>query len=457
MKHAIDVERLSSGGSHMARAVQACVHCGFCLPVCPTYQLLGQEMDSPRGRIYLMKGVLEGALEPDAIAAHIDRCLGCLACVSACPSNVRYDQLVTLFRQHLESRRHRSTAERLLRRSLMAVLPYPARFRVAARLGRLARAVAAMLPARLRAMVELLPDRLPAARFLPAVFPATGRRRARVALLAGCVQQVLAPAINEAALRVLSYNGVEVWVPAGQGCCGALAMHTGFGEFARHLARRNLSAFSPDDVDAIITTAAGCGSAMKEYPLLFEGRPEQAAAAAFAAKVRDFSEFLEELGPLPPGPVEWEAPGPLRVAYHDACHLAHGQGIRAAPRRLLGRIPNVELVELPDGETCCGSAGTYNLEQPELARQLQQRKVEAIRATGAAVVATGNIGCMVQIESGLLRNGLRLSVVHTAQLLDRAYRRAGAPAGAAEQGVGRELSDGSTISDGSATAGGGLP
>ena len=452
MQHAIDLTRLGSGGSRMARAVQSCVHCGFCLPVCPTYQLLGQEMDSPRGRIYLMKGVLEGVVGADAVAAHIDRCLGCLACVSACPSDVRYDELVTLFRERLESGRHRSAAERLLRRSLMAVLSYPGRFRIAARLGCLVRAATAILPARLRAMVELLPDRLPEGRPLPAVFPATGRRRARVALLAGCVQQVLAPEINEAALRVLSYNGVEVWVPPGQGCCGALAMHTGLGEFARRLARRNLKALPADDVDAIVTTAAGCGSAMKEYPLLFEGRPEEAKARAFAAKVRDVSEFLDELGPLPPGALPGEvlqagrgfeatgdgsttaagavaaqggSPRPVRVAYHDACHLAHAQRVRSAPRRLLARIPNVELVELPDGETCCGSAGTYNLEQPELARRLQQRKVEAVRATGAPVVATGNIGCMVQIASGLARAGAPVQVVHTVQLLDVAYRHAG--------------------------------
>ena len=496
VQHGIDVTGLGPGGSRMAGAIQACVHCGFCLPVCPTYQLLGQEMDSPRGRIYLMKGVLEGELAPDAVAAHIDRCLGCLACVSACPSNVRYDELVMLFRQRLESRRRRALAERLLRRGLMAVLPCPGRFRVAARVGQLARAFSPGLPARLRGLVELLPDRLPEARALPAVFPATGRRRARVALLAGCVQQVLAPAINEAALRVLSYHGVEVWIPAGQGCCGALAMHTGLAEFARRLARRNLAAFSPDEVDAIVTTAAGCGSAMKEYPLLFEGRPEQARARALAAKVRDVSEFLEELGPLPPGPLptatlqtgplptdllqtsppptgplqtdgaefgrqpqpavepadaglgcRWPAGPdiglpdqpvgvgrPVRVAYHDACHLAHAQGVRAAPRRLLARIPNVELVEIPDGGLCCGSAGTYNLEQPELARQLQQRKVEAVQATGAPVVATGNIGCMVQIAAGLARVGAPVRVVHTVQLLDLAYQQAGAGEAVATRG-----------------------
>ena len=419
MQHTIDAGRLGEGGRLMLEAIEACVHCGFCLPVCPTYQLLGEEMDSPRGRIYLMKGVLEGTLAADDVATHLDRCLGCLACLSACPSHVRYDHLVTLFRERLERSRSRRAVDRLLRRGMLAVLPYPGRLRRAARLGQGLRGLAGLLPGRLRAALELLPPALPESRPLPAVFPATGRRRARVALLSGCVQQVLAPQINEAALRVLSYNGVEVLVPAGQGCCGALAMHTGEAEQARALARRNLAAFAAAEVDAIITTAAGCGSAMKEYPLLFHGQPEHQAAEAFAARVRDFSEFLEELQPLEPGPV-----APKRVAYHDACHLAHAQGIRQAPRQLLRRIPNLELVELADGETCCGSAGTYNLEQPELARQLGLRKAQAVQGTGAQAVVTGNIGCMVQIEASLRRAGSSVAVLHIAQVLDEAYRRA---------------------------------
>ena len=421
----------------MARAIQACVHCGFCLPACPTYQLLGQEMDSPRGRIYLMKGVLEGALRPEEVALHVDRCLGCLACVSACPSDVRYDQLLTLFRQHPLAGGRSPAGRRWLRRALLAVLPYPSRFRWAAALGRWARGLGLPWPGQLRAMLGLLPDRLPAGRTLPAVFPAVGARRARVALLAGCVQQVLAPGIAEATLRVLSYHGVEVWVPPGQGCCGALAMHTGEGALARRLAARNLAAFDLSAVDAVVSTAAGCGSAMREYPLLFSGGSQQRQAAQMAERVRDVSQFLVELGAMEPGPLPGESLGlagdrPLRVAYHEACHLAHGLGVRQAPRQLLSAIPNVELVEIPDGGLCCGSAGTYNLEQPHLAGELQRRKVEAILASGAHLVATGNIGCMVQIARGLERAGSRLPVLHTVELLDLAYRQ---PSPAPEAGA----------------------
>lgn len=422
MQHRIPVEKLGPAGARMAAAVQACVHCGFCLATCPTYLVLGEEMDSPRGRIYLMKGVLEGHLDPDgAVAGHIDRCLGCLACVTACPSGVRYDELLTGFREHLEARRRaRPLADRLFRRALALVLPYPRRFRLAALAGQLARPLRRWLPTRLRSPIDLLPETLPSPAPLDAeVYPARGRRRARVALLVGCVQSVLAPSINHAAVRVLTRNGVEVVVPPEQGCCGALAMHTGLAAQARALARRNLTAFlREDDVDAILTTAAGCGSAMKEYPLLFLGRPEEPLARRFAARVRDVSEFLDALGPVSPGPLE----APLRLAYHDACHLAHAQGVRAAPRRLLGQIPNIELLELPEPEICCGSAGTYNLEHPDVAQALQQRKVDAVLSTSAEAVATGNIGCMLQIRAGLVRRGAPLPVWHTVEVLDQAYR-----------------------------------
>ena len=420
MQHRIPVERFGPVGERMAAAVQACVHCGFCLATCPTYLVLGEEMDSPRGRIYLMKGVLEGTLAPDeAVADPIDRCLGCLACVTACPSGVRYDELLTGFREHLErSRRSRPLVDRLMRRGLAMMLPHPRRFRVAAAGGRWIRRLDRWLPKRLRAPLALLPDELPPPDPLAEVYPAVGRRRARVALLAGCVQQVLAPSINRAAIRVLNRNGVEVLVPRGQGCCGALAMHTGMGDQARSLARRNLAVLLRDDVDAVLTTAAGCGSAMKEYPLLFLGRPEEPLARRLSEKVRDVSEFLYDLGTISPGPL----PSPLRVAYHDPCHLAHAQGVRTAPRRLLGQIPNVELVELPEAEICCGSAGTYNLEHPDIARALQERKVDAILSTGVQAVATGNIGCMVQIRSGLQRRRHAIPVWHTVELLDQAYR-----------------------------------
>ncbi|HEY8425024.1 MAG TPA: glycolate oxidase subunit GlcF [Limnochordales bacterium] len=419
MQHRIQVERLGPAGAPMAEAVQACVHCGFCLATCPTYRVLGREVDSPRGRIYLMKGVLEGRLEPEpAVVEPIDRCLGCLACVTACPSGVRYDQLLVGFREHLEARRPaRRPYARLLRRMLATLMPYPRRFRLAARLGALARPVMERLPEPLAAPVRLLPSQLPSPAPLAPRYPARGRQRSRVALLAGCVQQVLAPAINRAAIDVLTLHGAEVLVPPEQGCCGALAMHTGMAEQARALARRNLAVLLREGVDAVITTAAGCGSAIKEYPLLFRGRPEETAARRLAERVRDVSEWLDEIGPLPPGPL----PRPWRLAYHDACHLAHAQGIREAPRRLLGQIPGVELVEVPDAEICCGSAGTYNVEHPQLARELGRRKAEAILSTGAEAVVTGNVGCMVQISTALRERGHPLPVHHTVEVLARAY------------------------------------
>ncbi len=419
MQHRIPVEQLGLAGAWMAEAVQACVHCGFCLATCPTYRLLGRESDSPRGRIYLMKGVLEGRLDlRPAVVEPLDRCLGCLACVTACPSGVRYDQLLVGFREHLEARRPRRRAmARLLRRALGALMPHPRRFRVAARLASVARPVAGRLPDLLAAPVRLLPERLPPPGQLAPRYPARGRQRSRVALLAGCVQQVLAPGINRAAIDVLTLHGAEVLVPAGQGCCGAIAMHTGMTGQARALARRNLAVLLRQDVDAVIVTAAGCGSVMKEYPLLFRGRPEEAAARRLAERVRDIAEWLDATGVLPPGPL----PATGRLAYHDACHLAHAQGIREAPRRLLARIPGIELVEIPDGEICCGSAGTYNVEHPQLAGELGRRKAQAILSTGAEAVVTGNVGCIVQIAAALREQGRPLPVHHTVEVLAQAY------------------------------------
>jgi glycolate oxidase iron-sulfur subunit len=270
----------------------------------------------------------------------------------------------------------------------------------------------------MQAMLRLLPaEPLPPAARLPRSVPAQGPRRARVALLAGCVQQALAPAINLATLRVLARNGVEVVIPAGQGCCGSLMAHNGDAGFARRLARRNLRAFAAEPADAIITNAAGCGSGMREYGLLFAGQPEEEAARTFAARVRDVSTFLDELGLIPPGPL----PQPLRLAYHDACHLAHAQAITAAPRRLLRAIPNLTLLDIPEGDLCCGSAGTYNLEQPEIAAQLGRRKAENILATGAEALAAGNLGCLVQIQAHLAALGRPLPAGHTVEVLDQAY------------------------------------
>jgi glycolate oxidase iron-sulfur subunit len=297
-------------------------------------------------------------------------------------------------------------------------LPYPRRFRLAVRTGRRFKPFADRLPSAIGAMLRLLPETLPEPMPLPTVFPAQGERRARVALLAGCAQQVLAPDINWATLRVLSRNGVETVIPGGQGCCGALAMHTGATRAAKPLARRNLSAFSAAGVDAVVTNAAGCGSGMKEYPLLFKGEPEQDQARRLADQVIDVAAFLGDLGLR-------EAPAPLssarRVAYHDACHLAHAQGVRSAPRRLLESVAGLELVEPPEWELCCGSAGTYNIERPEVAAELGRRKAHNLIATGAEMIATGNIGCMTQVQTHLAALGHDVAVLHTMQVLDRAY------------------------------------
>ncbi len=397
----------------MAEAVASCVHCGFCLPACPTYLALGEEMDSPRGRILLMKGALEGELSHEEVLPHVDRCLGCLACVTACPSGVEYGELLTPYREMTEKRRSRSTMEELTRTLTNQTLPYPGRFRAAAVLGRVSKVFKPFLPAALRTMLDLLPERLPPRVALPELAPAKGERRARVAFLNGCVQQVLAPQINRATVDVLTRNGVEVVTPPRQGCCGALSMHTGAADQARGLARRNFDAFDLSKVDAVVTNAAGCGSGMHEYPLLFAGEAEEQAAREFADKVQDVTVFLDALGIEPPPALS----APMRVAYHDACHLAHAQGVTDAPRRLLAAVPNLSLVPIPEGEICCGSAGSYNIEQPEIAAQLGQRKAEAILRTGAQAVVTGNIGCMTQIDSHLQRLGKPLPIFHTVELL----------------------------------------
>jgi glycolate oxidase iron-sulfur subunit len=419
VQHRIDPDALGPPGAHMAGAVSTCVHCGFCLPACPTYRELGEEMDSPRGRIFLMKSALEGALSLDEVQPHIDRCLGCLACVTACPSGVKYGDLLTPFRAHAARQQPPNLLARAQRDVLLETLPYPARFAWTLRLGRLAKWAAPLLPASMRAMLDLVPARVLPPQPLPALTPARGPRRARVALLAGCAQQVLAPNIGAAAIRVLAHCGVEVVVPEAQGCCGALALHVGDRDRARERARVNLAAF-PDDVDAVVTTAAGCGSGMQEYPHLFEGTADAAAAEALAARTVDVSLFLERLdvGDWP----SW--PEPLTVAYHVACHLRHAQGVWREPRGLLARIGNLQLAEIADGD-CCGSAGTYNLDQPALAHALGQRKARAVLATGAAVVASGNIGCLTQLATHLtaIAGAGAPRVVHTIELVDEALRR----------------------------------
>ena len=414
MRHSIPVDSLGPQAPSMAEAVASCVHCGFCLPACPTYLALGEEMDSPRGRILLMKGALEGELSQEEVLPHVDRCLGCLACVTACPSGVEYGDLLTPFRELAEKQRSRSRMEELTRTLTNQTLPYPGRFRAAAALGRYTKIFKPFLPAALRTMLDLLPERLPPRDKLPRLAPARGERRARVALLSGCVQQVLTPGINRATVDVLTSNGVEVVIPPSQGCCGALSMHTGAAEQARGFARRNFNVFKLDDVDAVVTNAAGCGSGMREYPLLFAGEAEEQVARDFAAKVQDITVFLDALGIEQPPAL----PAPMTFAYHDACHLAHAQGVTDAPRRLLAAVPNLTLVPIPEGEICCGSAGSYNIEQPEIAAQLGQRKAEAILGTGAQAVVTGNIGCMTQIDNHLRQLGHHLPIYHTVELLN---------------------------------------
>ena len=411
MQHQIPVEKLGKEWEVMAHAVEACVHCGFCLPTCPTYVVLQEEMDSPRGRIFLMKEVLEGNLGLEEALPYLDRCLACQACVTACPSGVPYGELIATFRLWSEEKRHRFPLERVFRLGLLRTLPYPERFRPLAKLGAGLKPLLRPLPLPkpLKAPLALLPDRLPEEAPYGEVYPAKGERRARVGLLLGCAQRVLRPSINQATIRVLQENGVEVVAVPEQACCGALNLHAGDKEGARALARKNLKAFR--DVDYVVTNAAGCGSGMKEYPLLFRGEPEEEEARALAAKVKDLSVLLDELGFTPPPPPR----RPLRVAYHDACHLAHAQGVREAPRRLL-QAAGLEVLEPREWELCCGSAGTYNLFQPEIAEALGRRKAENLKATGADLVATGNIGCLTQIQAYL-----DLPVLHTAELLALLY------------------------------------
>lgn len=420
MQHTIPIDLLGPQGPAMAHAVESCVHCGFCLAACPTYHVLGDENDSPRGRIILMKEQLEGKLDLEAVLPHIDRCLGCMACVPACPSGVEYGHLLAPFRARALKVRKQPLMDRTAHTLALQTLPYPRRFRLAAATGRLGKPLRRVLPKQLGAMLDLLPDGLPRAENLPAVIPAVGERRARVAFLTGCVQSVIAPRINAATIEVLTRNGVEVIVPPAQGCCGSLSLHVGEQEQARSLARKNLAAFRAamaQGVDAIVTNAAGCGSGIHEYGLLFAGEPDEAAARAFAERTLDVSVFLNKLGLRTPAnlPVE------LRAVYHDACHLAHAQGVVSEPRALLRAIPNLTLLEPPEADLCCGSAGTYNIEQPEIARALGDRKAGNLLSTGAQAVITGNIGCMTQLRDRLGANGKPIPVWHTMEALAMAY------------------------------------
>lgn len=414
MQHSIPVGELPPRGEEMAKAVQTCVHCGFCLPTCPTYQVLGQETDSPRGRIFLMKEVLEGKLEVQDVQKHLDQCLGCLACQTSCPSGVHYGELISPFRDWIRETGKQPWSLRRWIASL--VLPRPWLFRLALHAGQIVRNRLWLVPPPLRPMVAMVPPEVPQAVKLPQFTAAQGKRRGSVALLAGCAQQVLSPDINAATIRVLSRQGFDVVIPPTQGCCGALAWHVGNGPLAKTQARINIKAFEVE-CDAVLSNAAGCGSGLKEYGLILKGETDEDAGKKFATRVRDVCEFLDEVGLIDPPALS----SPMRVAYHDACHLAHAQGVTSAPRKLLRSIRHLELAELEQSEICCGSAGTYNIDQPVLAGELGKRKAESVIATGASCLVTGNIGCMVQIHQSLAKLGHPLPVLHTIQLLDQAY------------------------------------
>lgn len=413
--------------------LDACVHCGFCLPACPSYAVTGQEMDSPRGRILVMAAGTEGRtmLTPSAVA-HFDTCLGCMACETACPSGVRYAPLIEHTRSAIETHHTRSMTERLLRRALFFLLPFPGRLRIAAIplmvLGAAGRAFARagllrLLPGAASAALALIPTRTWSQLRVrtPSVTRAAGAQRLRVGLLTGCAQRALFDGINHAASRVLAAEGCEVVAPRQQGCCGALALHAGYRDEARRAARDLIQTFDAASVDRVAVSTAGCGSAMKEYGELLADDPEWAERArCFAARVADVTEVLVDLTPsrAPRHPI------PLRVAYHDACHLAHAQGVRAQPRALLHGIPGVTLVPLAESDLCCGSAGVYNLLQPDMGAALGERKAARVAESGADAVVTTNIGCMMQIDAAARVRGGPRPVYHLVELLDASIRNA---------------------------------
>jgi glycolate oxidase iron-sulfur subunit len=430
--------------------IDKCVHCGFCLPSCPTYVLWGEEMDSPRGRIYLMKAGLDQRTEmTPSFVGHFDACLGCMACVTSCPSGVQYAPLIEATRSQIERRHERSLGDRLFRRAIFAVFPFPGRLRIALaplaiwssvvgrgsvrRTPQSARRTTrdtrpttnghrpATLFARLRAMLTLTPAVTWRSLFasVPERTPAMGARRLTVGLLTGCVQRIAFPQVNDATVHVLSAEGCDVIAPRDQGCCGALALHAGRLEEARAFARRTIATFERAGVERIAVNAAGCGSSMKEYGQVLADDPQWAdRARAFSSRVRDVTELVSELGE-PRAPRQ---PLSLRVAYHDACHLAHAQGVRQPPRDLLKSIPGLELLAFAEQDICCGSAGIYNLVEPEPAGQLGDRKVGHIDAVQPDIVATANPGCTLQMAAAARRRGRGWPILHPIEILDASIR-----------------------------------
>jgi glycolate oxidase iron-sulfur subunit len=427
--------------SEVDKILRTCVHCGFCTATCPTYVLLGDEDDSPRGRISLIKEMLENA-EPARreVVKHIDRCLSCLGCMTTCPSGVHYMHLVDYARVHVEKTYTRPFMDRLLRSTLLRVMTDPKLFRLALFTALLAKPLAPLLDlVRLKplaAMLRLAPWRIPRdGPVARGVFPAVGPRRGRVALLSGCVADALAPDINKAAIRVLTRHGFEVVLARGEGCCGSLAHHMGREKEAGAAARRNIDAWTSelngDGIDAIVTTVSGCGTTMKEYGFMLRHHSDYAGKAARVSKITyDISEFISNINYL-----KYVMRPPLKVAYHPACSLAHGQRVTSAPREMLSKAGFV-MKDIPEGHLCCGSAGTYNMLQPELANRLRDRKIANIHNVMPELIAAGNIGCITQIAAGT-----QIPVVHTVELIDWAT---GGSAPRALKGMGQSDTSGST-------------
>ncbi|MBS3650729.1 glycolate oxidase subunit GlcF [Pseudaminobacter sp. 19-2017] len=410
-----DAQLLDPDTRRSNEILRSCVHCGFCTATCPTYQILGDELDSPRGRIYLIKDMLENNKVPDkATVKHIDRCLSCLSCMTTCPSGVHYMHLIDHARQYIEQNYKRRWDERALRWLLSRILPYPGRFRLALKGAALARPFRKLIPdARLRAMLEMAPRKIPdiSKNDLPQSFAAEGPRAKRVALLTGCAQRTLNTDINDATIRLLKRHGCEVVIPQGIGCCGALTHHMGKSRESHSAAAANIRALVAEldgrGLDAIVINTSGCGTTVKDYGHMFRNDPLASDAARVASLAKDISEVMEEIGLKDASHAD-----PLRVAYHAACSLQHGQQIRSAPKELL-KAAGFQVLEPRDSHICCGSAGTYNLMQPEISSQLKEHKVSKLEAVQPHIISAGNIGCMMQIGSGT-----DIPVVHTVELLD---------------------------------------